>query len=57
MNESVIKEIKSIYSGRIRSNNPAAVTPEIETIKPTKKEHKTFFNGVIEKLNIIVTKK
>ncbi len=57
MNESVIKEIKSIYSGRIRSNNPAAVTPEIETIKPAKKEHKTFFNGVIEKLNIIVTKK
>lgn len=57
MNESVIKEIKSIYSGRIRSDNPAAVTPEIQTIKPERKEHKTFFNGVIDKLNIIVPKK
>lgn len=57
MNESVIKEIKSIYSGRIKSNNPTVVTPEIEAIKPVKKENKTFFNGVIEKLNIIVSKK
>ena len=57
MNESVIKEIKSIYSGRIKSENPAAITPEIQTIKPEKKEHQTFFNGVIDKLNIIVPKK
>lgn len=56
MNESVIKEIKSIYSGRIKSENPMAITPEIQTIKPEKKEHKSFFNGVIDKLNIIVKK-
>ncbi len=56
MNETVIKEIKSIYSARIKSDNPAAVTPEIQTIKPTKKDNKTFFNGVIDKLNIIVNK-
>lgn len=56
MNETVIKEIKSIYSGRIKSNNPAAVTPEIQTIKPEQKTNKSFFNGVIDKLNIIVSK-
>lgn len=56
MNETVIKEIKSIYSARIKSDNPAAVTPEIRTIKPEKKSNKTFFNGVIDKLNIIVNK-
>ena len=56
MNETVIKEITSIYSGRIKSDNPANVTPEIQTIKAEKKENKSFFNGVIEKLNIIVTK-
>lgn len=57
MNETVIKEIKSIYSGRIKSNNPAVVAPEIRTIKPSKKAHKTFFNGVIDKLNIVVNDK
>ncbi len=57
MNETVIKEIKSIYSGRIKSANPAAVTPEIQTIQPEKKENKSFFNGVIDKLNIIVSDK
>lgn len=56
MNETVIKEIKSIYSGRIRSNNPTAITPEIKTIKTEKKTSKSFFNGVIDKLNIIVSK-
>lgn len=57
MNETVIKEIKSIYSSRIKSDNPAAITPEIQTIKPETKEHKSFFNGVIDKLNIIVPQK
>ena len=57
MNETVIKEIKSIYSGRIKSNNPAVVAPEIRTIKPSKKTNKTFFNGVIDKLNIVVNDK
>ncbi len=56
MNETVIKEIKSIYSARIKSDNPATITPEIQTIKPEKKDNKTFFNGVIDKLNIIVNK-
>lgn len=56
MNETVIKEIKSIYSGRIKSNTPTTITPEIQTISAEKKENKSFFNGVIEKLNIIVTK-
>lgn len=57
MNETVIKEIKSIYSGRIKSNNPAMVKPEIRTIKHSKSENKTFFNGVIDKLNIVVNNK
>ncbi len=56
MNETIIKEIKSIYSARIKSDNPAAVTPEIQAIRPEKKNNKTFFNGVIDKLNIIVNK-
>lgn len=56
MNETVIKEIKSIYSARIKSDNPTAITPEIQTIRPDKKDNKTFFNGVIDKLNIIVNK-
>lgn len=57
MNETVIKEVKSIYSGKIKSNNPVTVTPEIRTIKPSKKANKTFFNGVIDKLNIVVNNK
>lgn len=56
MNETVIKEIKSIYSARIKSNNPANITPEIQTIKHETKTNKSFFNGVIDKLNIIVSK-
>lgn len=56
MNETIIKEIKSIYSARIKSNNPAHITPEIKAVKPEHKGGKTFFNGVIDKLNIIVNK-
>ncbi len=56
MNDATIKEIKSIYSARVKSKNPAAITPEIKTIKQDGKENKSFFNGVIDKLNIIVTK-
>ncbi len=56
MNETIIKEIKSIYSARIISNNPAHITPEIKAIKPEQKSNKSFFNGVIDKLNIIVHK-
>lgn len=59
MNETVIKEIKSIYSGRIKSTvSPTVVTPEISTIKPkTNGNKQSFFNGVIDKLNIIVPNK
>ena len=56
MNETVIKEIKSIDSARTKSNNSATNTPEIQTIKPEKKNNKSFFNGVIDKLNIIIPK-
>ena len=56
MNETIIKEIKSIYSAKTKSNSPAHVTPEIKTIKPEHKNRKTFFNGVIDKLNIIVNR-
>lgn len=57
MNESIIKEIKTIYSGRSYAQNPPVSAPEIK--KPAKRnsgKNKTFFNGVIEKLDIIVTK-
>lgn len=59
MNETVIKEIKSIYSGRIKSTiPPTVVAPEISTIKPhINGERQSFFNGVIDKLNIIVNEK
>lgn len=53
MNESIIKEVKSIYSQKIRTNNPTAINADIKKIKPEAKKQKTFFNGVIEKLNII----
>ena len=56
MNETIIKEIKSIYSAKTKSNNPAHVTPEINASKPEIKSNKSFFNGVIDKLNIIVDK-
>lgn len=56
MNESVIKEVKSIYSSKIRNNDPTAVKADIKTIKAEPKETQSFFNGVIEKLNIIVSK-
>lgn len=55
MNESIIKELKTIYSTKIRSTDPAAVKADIKTIKPAT-DKKSFFNGVIEKLNIIVPK-
>lgn len=56
MNETVIKEIKSIYSGRIKSTvPPTVVAPEITTIRPNMTGKKqSFFNGVIDKLNIII---
>ena len=54
MNESIIKEIKTIYSGRITPENTPAVTPEVKkTKKKNIQQNKTFFNGVIEKLGII----
>lgn len=56
MNETIIKEIKSIYSSKINSNKPAHITPEIKAVKPERKGSTTFFNGVIDKLNIIVNK-
>ena len=52
MNKSVIKEVKTIYSNKIRTKNPATLTPEIKSIKPETKNSKTVFNGVIEKLKI-----
>ncbi len=52
MNKSVIKEVKSIYSNKIRTNNSVTLNPEIKSIKPETKNSKTFFNGVIEKLKI-----
>lgn len=52
MNKSVIKEVKSIYSNKIRTKNPVTLNAEIKSIKPEVKGSKTFFNGVIEKLKI-----
>lgn len=52
MNEAIIKEVKSIYSNKIRNNNPNM--PEFDIEQDLQKSNKTFFNGVIEKLNIIV---
>lgn len=57
MNEAIIKEIKTIYSGRVTPENSTVVTPEVK--KETKKvcKSKTFFNGVMEKLDILVNNK
>lgn len=54
MNESIIKEVKSIYSKNIRNNNPNMPEFDIEQNIQKSNEQKSFFNGVIEKLNIIV---
>ena len=54
MNETIIKEIKSIYSSR--THNPKLITPEIN-IRQKRKGKKSFFNGVIDKLNIVIEKK
>ena len=42
MNEAIIKEIKTIYSGRVTPENSPVVTPEVK--KETKKvcKSKTF---------------
>ena len=42
MNKSVIKEVKSIYSNKIRTKNPVTLTAEIKSIKPETKNSKTF---------------
>ncbi len=55
MNEATIKEVKSIYSSKLRSVDPTSVKTDIKSIK-AQKANKSFFNGVIEKLNIIVQK-
>ena len=57
MNEARIKEIKTIYSGRVTPENSPVVTPEVK--KETKKvcKSKTFFNGVMEKLDILANNK
>lgn len=55
MNKTAIKEIKSIYSGRIKSQKSEITNTEIKTIKDnikTPAEKKSFFGGVMQKLNI-----
>lgn len=58
MNEAIIKEIKTIYSGRVTPENSPVTTPEVKK-NSNKKVHKskTFFNGVMEKLDILVNNK
>ncbi len=56
MNESIIKEVKSIYSAKVRNTNPNMPEFGLEADELDFNEPKTFFNGVIEKLNIIVEK-
>ncbi len=57
--ETMIKEIKTIYSGKIRSTNPLTTTPHIASMNPLQKGEKrnTFFNNIVDKLNIVVTNK
>lgn len=50
MKESMIKELKTLYSSKTLKNKNNMILPQ--EIKPKKKIKKTFFNGVIEKLNI-----
>ncbi|MBQ8459767.1 hypothetical protein IJ541_06665 [bacterium] len=58
LNESMIKEIKSIYSGRLKSTNPISKAPDIKFVKNgCSSRRKSFFNGVIDKLNIVVADK
>lgn len=58
MNESIIKEIKTIYSGRVSHNSSSVVTPELKNKSVRKpRRNKTFFNGVMEKLDIWVNNK
>jgi hypothetical protein len=57
MNKTKIKQIKSMYSAKIHSQNPQTATPEIgKGIKKNTAKKTTFFNGVIDKLNIVVSK-
>ena len=57
--ETMIKEIKTIYSGKIRSTNPLTTTPNIASMNPLSKREKrnTFFNNIVDKLNIVVADK
>ncbi len=50
MNKKTIKEIKTIYSGKINATNKAT-RPEING-KKQNIPRKQFFTSVIEKLNI-----
>ena len=57
----MIKEIKTIYSGRIRSTNPMTSAPRIASVNPMTKSttarKSSFFNNVIDKLNIAIEDK
>lgn len=57
MNEAIIKEIKTIYSGRVTPENSPVVTPEVKKVTKKVCKSKTFFNGVMEKLDILVNNK
>lgn len=51
--EKMIKEIKTIYSGRTRPNKNLVSTPEIKTLNKGKsKKNLTFFNSLVDKLNL-----
>jgi len=51
MNESLIKEIKALYSSRAKENKSPLALPEIQQKELRVKPKNTFFNGVLEKLN------
>ena len=58
MNEVIIKEIKTIYYGRVTPENSPVTTPEVKKNSNKKVyKSKTFFNGVMEKLDILVNNK
>ncbi len=56
MNKAKIKEIKTIYARKNSSNRHETITIDSNSPKVIAKPNTSFFNSIIDKLNIYIGK-
>jgi len=56
MNKAKIKEIKAIYARKNTSNRHETITIDSSLPKNIEKHDTSFFNSIIDKLNIYIDK-